>query len=100
MRGRSSGAPRRTWDYERMRTMLRDWDALFDELGAQAAGGSTRVRAVYARTAARFRPRWQTAERVLAELRDAPSGDRRRRTPELWRTIAALREIVDPTQIE
>jgi hypothetical protein len=83
-----------------MRTLLRDWDALFDELGVQAAGGSTRVRAMYARTAARFRPRWQTAERVLAELRDAPSGDRRRRTPELQRTFAALRDIVDPTQIE
>ena len=83
-----------------MRTLLRDWDALFDELGAQAAGGSTRVRAMYARTAARFRPHWQTAERVLAELRDAPSCDRRRRTPELRRSIAALREIVEPTQIE
>jgi uncharacterized protein YlxW (UPF0749 family) len=83
-----------------MRAVLRDWDVLFDELGAQVAGRKTRVRATYARTAARFRPRRQQAERELAELRDAPARDWRRRTPELERTIAELREIVGSVPIE
>ena len=83
-----------------MRAVLRDWDTLFAELGAQVAGRKTRVRAYYARTAARFHPRRQQAERELAELRDAPARDWRRRTPELERTIAELREIVESVPIE
>ena len=100
MRGSSSGAPRRRSTYERMRAVLRDWDALFAELGEQVAGRKTRVRAYYARTAARFLPRRQQAERELAELRDAPTRAGRRRTPELERTIAELREIVEGVPIE
>ena len=100
MRGSSSGAPRRRSTYERMRAVLRDWDALFAELGEEVAGRKTRVRAYYARTAARFLPRRQQAERELAELRNAPTRDWRRRTPELERTIAELREIVASAPIE
>ena len=83
-----------------MRAVLRDWDALFAELGAQVSGRTTRVRAYYARAAARFRPRWQRAEQELAELRDAPVGDRQRRAPELERTIAELRELVASARLE
>jgi len=83
-----------------MRAVLRDWDALFTEMGAQVAGRTTRVRASYARAAARFRPRWQQAERQLAALRDAPIGDRRRRTPEVQRAIAGLRQLVEDTRVE
>jgi hypothetical protein len=83
-----------------MSATLRDWDALFAELGAQVAGLKTRVRASYARTAARFRPRRQQAERELAALRDASVADRRRRAPELERTLAELREIVAGLPIE
>ncbi len=99
MRGSSSGAPRRR-SYERMRAVLRDWDALFTELGAQVSGRTTRVRTYYARAAARFRPHWQRAEQELAELRDAPVGDRQRRAPELERTIAGLRELVASVRLE
>jgi len=98
MRGSSSAAPAGRSGYERMRALLRDWDTLFAELGAQVTGRTTRVRAVYARAAERFRPRWRQAERELAELRDAPVGDRRRRAPELERTIAGLRELVEGAQ--
>jgi hypothetical protein len=94
MRGSSSGPPGARSPYERMRALLRDWDALFTELGEQVAGRTTRVRANYARAAERFRPRWQQAERALAELRDASVGDRRRRAPELERTFAGLRDLV------
>ena len=45
MRGSSSGAPKRRSTYDRMRAVLRDWDALFAELGEQVAGRKTRVRA-------------------------------------------------------
>jgi hypothetical protein len=83
-----------------MRATLRDWDALFAELGAEVAGFRTRVRASYARTAARFRPRRQQAERELAALRDVPAADRQRRAPELERTMAELREIVAGLPIE
>ena len=94
MRGSSSGAPRRPSTYERMRALLRDWDALFAELGAQVAGRTTHVRSTFARTAARFAPRWHEAERELDAFRDAPVGDRRRRAPELERTMAELRDLV------
>ena len=100
MRGSSSGAPRARSSYERMRAVLRDWDALFAELGAQVSGGTTRVRTYYARTAARFHPRWQRAEQELAELRDASVGDRQRRAPELERTIAELRVLVASVRLE
>jgi hypothetical protein len=94
MRGSSSGAPRRHSTYERMRGMLRDWDALFAELGAQVAGRTTQARATFARTAARFGPRWQEAERELDAFRDAPVGDRQRRAPQLERTMEELRDLV------
>jgi hypothetical protein len=100
MRGSSSGAPARRSAYERLGAMLRDWDALFTELGAQVAGRTTRVRTHYARTAARFRPRWQEAERELAALRDAPLDARRRRTPELQRSIAQLRELFTDARVD
>jgi hypothetical protein len=83
-----------------MRAVLRDWDALFAEIGAQVGGRTTRVRAYYARTAARFGPRWQQAERELAELRDTRGGDRRRRTPKLERTISELRELVANARLD
>lgn len=94
MRGSSSAAPRRRSYPEQVGAILRDWDALFAELGAQIAGRKTRVRAIYARTAARFRPRRQQAERELAALREEPGADRTRRAPELERTMAELRDIV------
>jgi hypothetical protein len=100
MRGSSSAAPERRPDTERMRGVLRDWDTLFTELGAQVAGRKTRVRAYYARVTARFRPRWQQAERELAELGDAPAGERRRRMPKLERTIAELRELVAKARVD
>jgi hypothetical protein len=83
-----------------MRGVLRDWDALFAELGAQVSGRTTQVRSYYARTAARFHPRWQRAEQELAELRDAPVGDPHRRAPQLERTIAELRELVASVRLE
>src|SRR3954470_17249715 len=100
MRGSSSAAPRPRSSYERMRAVLRDWDALFAELGAQVSGRTTRVRAYYARTAARFHPRWQRAEQELAEFRDAPGGDRRHRGPQLERTMAELRDLVASVRLE
>ena len=100
MRGSSSAAPRRRSYAERVRAVLRDWDALFAELGAEIAGRKTRVRASYARSAARFGPRRQQAERELAALRDAPGGDRHRQAPELEQTMAELREIVAGLPIE
>ena len=59
MRGSSSAAPRRSY-YDRMRAVLRDWDALFAELGAQVAGQTTRVRTYYARTAEHWLARYLT----------------------------------------
>jgi hypothetical protein len=101
MRGSSSGAPRRRRSaYERMGAVLRDWDALFAEMGEQMSGRTTRVRASYARTAARFRPRWQRAERELDELRSAADGGRSRPTLELERTLAELRELFTNVRIE
>jgi len=82
-----------------MRGMLRDWDALFAELGEQVAGRTTHARATFARTAARFSPRWHQAERELAEFRDATVGDRRRRAPELERTMAELRDLVAAARV-
>ena len=79
--------------------MLRDWDALFAEMGAQVAGRTTHVRATFARTAARFAPCWLQAERELAEFRDAPGGDPRRPAPELERTMAELRELVAAARV-
>jgi hypothetical protein len=83
-----------------VREVLRDWDALFAEIGAQVAGRKTRVRATYARAAARFAPHREQAERELAALRDAPESDRRRGAPELERTMAELRDIVASMPIE
>lgn len=101
MRGSSSAAPRRRRSpYERMQAVLRDWDALFAEMGAQVSGRTTRVRAYYARAAARFRPRWQRAELELDELRKAPVGDRLRRAPELERTLAELRELAASVRMD
>jgi len=101
MRGSSSGAPRRRPSaYERMRGALRDWDTLFAEMAAQVSGQTTRVRASYARTAARFRPRWERAEHDLDELRDAAVGDRARLRPELERKLAELRELFMNARIE
>ena len=99
MRGSSSAAPRRSY-YDRMRAVLRDWDALFAELGAQVAGQTTRVRTYYARTAEQVRPRLEQAERDLAELRDAPVGAWRRRTPELERQFAELRDLVATARVD
>jgi len=99
MRGSSSGAPRRSSTYDRMHAMLRDWDALFAELGAQVAGRTTRVRSTFARTAVRFRPRWLEAERELDAFRHAPVGDRRRRAPQLERTMAELRDLVAAARV-
>jgi hypothetical protein len=99
MRGSSSGAPRRRSTYDRMRGLLRDWDMLFAELGAQVAGRPTRIRTTFARTAARFAPRRHEAERELDAFRDAPVGDRRRRAPELERTMAELREMVAAARV-
>src|SRR4029078_10272876 len=75
MRGSSSGAPRRRSTYERMRTVLRDWDVLFAELGAQVAGRTTRIRSAYARTAVRFGSQRHQAEQELAALRDGSVED-------------------------
>jgi len=94
MRGSSSGAPRRRSTYERMRTVLRDWDVLFAELGAQVAGRTTRIRSAYARTAVRFGSQRHQAEQELAALRVGSVEDRRRGTPQLERTMAELRELV------
>ena len=94
MRGSSSGASRRRSTYDRMRATLRDWDALFAEMGAQVAGRRTRVRTTFARTAARFAPRWHQAERELDAFHDASLADQRRRAPELERTMAELRDLV------
>jgi hypothetical protein len=80
--------------------VLRVGDALFAELGAQVAGQNTRVRTYYARTAQEVRPRVQQAERELAELRDAPVGTWRRRTPELERRFAELRDFVATARVD
>jgi hypothetical protein len=100
MRRSSSAAPKRPSYDERMWATLRDWDALFAELGAEVAGRKTRVRANFASAAARFRPRRQQAERELAALRESPLADRRQGTPELERTLAELRDIVAGMPIE
>jgi hypothetical protein len=83
-----------------MRAALRDWDALFAEMGAQVSGQTTRVRASYARTAARFRPRWQRATQELDELRNTAPGDQARRRPELERALAELREMFNNVRID
>jgi hypothetical protein len=83
-----------------MRTTLRDWDALFAEMSAQASGRTTRARATYVRTAARLRPRWQRAEQELDELGRATADDRLRRTPELERTLVELRELFTNARLE
>jgi hypothetical protein len=99
MRGSSSAAPRRRSTYDRMRGLLRDWDVLFAELGAQVAGRTTQVRSTFARTAARFAPRRHDAERELGAFRDAPVRDRRRRAPELERMMAELRDLVASARV-
>ena len=101
MRGSSSGAPKRRPSVsERMQAMLRDWDALFAEMAAQASGRTTRARAHYARTAARFRPRRQRAEQELEELGRATGGDRQRPSPELERSLAELRQLFSNARLE
>jgi len=83
-----------------MRALLRDWDALFAELGTQVGGQTTRARTYYARASERFRPQWEQAERALVELRDAPIGAWRRRTPELQRQFDDLRDMVAAVRVE
>ena len=99
MRGSSSAAPRRPSTYDRMRGLLRDWDVLFAELGAQVAGRTTLVRSTFARTAARFAPRRHDAERELVAFRDIAKAPH----PSHGFAQDALRQRValhDPTVLE
>jgi len=74
--------------------MLRDWDALFAELGDEVGGYTTRVRADYATSAMSFAARRSDVAQELAELRDAPEADWHRRKPQLERTLGGLRGVV------
>ena len=72
--------------------MLRDWDALFAELGDEVGAYTTRVRAHYASCATSFAARRRDVAQELAELRAAPQADWHQRKPELERRDTDLRE--------
>ena len=74
--------------------MLRDWDALFAELGDEVAAYTTGVRAHYASCATSFAARRRDVAQELAELRAAPEADWPQRKPELERTLIGLRGVV------
>jgi hypothetical protein len=74
--------------------MLRDWDALFAELGDEVGAYTTRVRAHYASCATSFAARRRDVAQELAELRAAPEADWPQRKPELERTLIGLRGVV------
>lgn len=79
--------------------MLRDWDALLADLGAEAAGQTTRVRARYVRCADTFTRRHEEAQRKLDSLRRAEHGEWERARPELERSMEDLRRLVERARI-
>src|SRR5688572_10757535 len=92
-RGRGGRSSRQGY-CDRMEALLRDWDALFAELGAEVGAYTTRVRAHYASSATAFSARRRDAERELAELRAAPQADWDQRKPELERALGGLQGVV------
>ena len=92
-RGRGGRSGRQGY-CDRIEASLRDWDALFAELGAEVGGYTTRVRAHYASCAMSFAARRRDVAQELAELRAAPEADWDQRKPELERTLNGLRGVV------
>ena len=78
----------------RMEGVLRDWETLFSELQADAAGGTTRVRAGALRTAADFARRQAEAAGQLAALGAAPSAAWPAGRPAIEKTFDELRRFV------
>jgi hypothetical protein len=79
--------------------VLRDWKALLADLGAEAAGGTTRVRARYVRCADSFTGRYAEAQRKLEALRDAPGVTWASERPQLEQKIDELRALIDRARI-
>lgn len=92
-RGRGGRSGRQGY-CDRVEALLRDWDALFAELGTEVGGHTTRARADYASCATSFEARRQDVAHELAELRAAPVADWGRRKPELERTLGGLRGVI------
>jgi len=82
-----------------MDATLRDWNALFDELKAEVASQTTRVRYRYQRCAADFEPRREAAERQLAALREADGEQWEKLKPALEGTLDDLRGLVRGAKI-
>jgi hypothetical protein len=83
----------------RMENLLRDWETLFIELGADAAGGTTRVRTNYVRSVDAFTRRRSEAEGQLAALQAAPAAEWSERKPAVDRTFDDLRRFVVETKL-
>jgi hypothetical protein len=92
-RGRGGRSGRRAY-CDRIEALLRDWDALFAEMGAEVGAYTTRVRAHYASCVTSFAARREDAAHELAALRATPEADWIRRKPELERTLGGLRGVV------
>jgi hypothetical protein len=78
----------------RMEGLLRDWETLFSELRADAAGGTTRVRANYVGSVDAFARRRSEAEGQLAVLEAAPPAQWIDHKPAVDRTFDELRRFV------
>ena len=79
--------------------VLRDWKALLADMGAEAGGGTTRVRARYIRCVESFAGRHAEAERKQEALRDAPGVTWARERPQLEQTLDDLRALIDRARI-
>jgi hypothetical protein len=84
---------------QKMDATLRDWNALFDELRAEVASQTTRVRYRYQRCAADFQPRREVAEQQLAALRQADGEGWQKLKPALEDTLEELRGLVRGAKI-
>ena len=78
----------------RMEGLLRDWEILFSELRADAAGGTTRVRANYVRSVDAFTRRQSEAAGQLAVLEAAPAAHWSDHKSAVDRTFDELRRFV------
>jgi hypothetical protein len=81
----------------RLEGVLRDWEALFSELQADAAGGTTRVRASALSNAADFARRRAEAAGQLAKLGAALPTVWAADRPAVERTFDELRRFVSET---
>src|SRR4051794_3728153 len=82
-----------------MEGVLREWETLFSELRDDAAGGTTRVRDSYVRSADDFAHRRAVAAGQLADLGAAPAALWASGRPAVERAFDDLRRFVSETEL-